>query len=95
MNTSEAQQTSDRSDLDVIQLVMEDEIANYELTETENLYDEDNDRVYRAFTFNRGVKHHQIVIHPECFIKATSKKIPSSLVVEISNILVCCLYAKK
>ena len=84
----------DIEDLDVIQLVFEDEITNYEITETENLWDDEDDRIYRAFTFNRGVKYHQVVISPEHFIKATTDRTPSSLVVEICNILVCCLYAK-
>ena len=84
----------DIEDLDVIQLVFEDEITNYEITETENLWDDEDDRIYRAFTFNRGVKYHQVVISPECFINATTDRTPSSLVVEICNILVCCLYAK-
>ena len=39
---------SDISDLDVIQLVFEDEITNYEITETENLWDDEDDRIYRA-----------------------------------------------
>ena len=85
----------DMNDLDAIQLIMEDEISNYEIIETENLYDEDEERIYREFVFNRGVKHHKIVIHPECFIKAASKKTPSSLIVNISNILVCWIYAKQ
>jgi len=86
---------SDISDLDVIQLVFEDEITNYEITETENLWDDEDDRIYRAFTFNRGVKNYQVVITPECHIKAHTDKMPTSLIVEISNILTCCLYAKK
>ena len=99
MNTSDLKEgyryADDIEHLDIIQLVMENEISNYEITATENLYDEDEERFYRAFTFNRGVKEHQIVIHPECFIKATSKKTPSPLIVEISNALICCLYARK
>ena len=87
--------SNDIRDLDAIQLVFEDEITNYEITETENLLDDDEDMIYRAFTFNRGVKNHQVVITPECHIKAHTNKIPTSLIVEISNILTCCLYAKK
>lgn len=80
--------------LDIIQLAFEDEITNYEITETENLWDDEDDRIYRAFTFNRGVKNYQVVITPEYHIKAHTDKMPTSLIVEISNILVCCLYAK-
>ena len=86
---------NDISDLDAIQLVFEKEIINYEITDTENLWDDEDDRIYRAFTFNRGVRYHQVVISPECFIKATTDRTPSPLVVEIHNILACCLYAKK
>ena len=86
---------NDISDLDVIQRVFEDEITNYEITKTENLWDNVEDMIYRAFTFNRGVKNHQVVITPECHIKAHTDNIPTSLIVEISNILTCCLYEKK
>ena len=85
---------NDISDLDNIQFVFEEEIGNYEIIETENLWDDEDDRIYRAFTFNRGLKKHQIVITPECFIKATTDRTPSSLIVEISNILICCRIAK-
>ena len=86
---------NDISDLDVIQVVFEDEITNYEITKTENLWDYEDDRIYRAFTFNRGVKNYQVVITPECHIKAHTNKMPTSLIVEISNILTRCLYAKR
>ena len=86
---------NDISDLDVIQRIFEDEITNYEITTTENLWDNEEDMIYRAFTFNRGIKNHQVVITPECHIKAHTDKIPTSLIVEISNILTCCLYGKK
>ena len=99
MNTSEYKETeshkSDIQDLDFIQQVLEEGIANYVITQSENLWDTDNDRIYRALTFNRGMRYCKVVITPECFIKATADKAPSSLIVEISNILMCCLYDMK
>lgn len=99
MNTSECKETEshkvDIECLDFIQQAIEDEISNYAITEAENLWDTDEDRIYRALTFNRGIRHCRVVITPECFIKATADKAPSSLIVDISNILICCLYDMK
>jgi len=99
MNTSEYKETEshkiDIEWLDFIQQAIEDEISNYVITEAENLWDTDEDRIYRALTFNRGMRYCKVVITPECFIKATVNKAPSSLITDICNILICCLYDMK
>ena len=87
------QHSYDIIDLKIIQKSIRKEIANYELVKSEYLYDDDEDRVYKAFTFNRGINDYEVVIHPDFLIKASTEATPSSLIVEISNLLVCILYA--
>ena len=74
--------------LDLIEEQLNVDITNYEIIKTENIYDEDEDIVYRAFYFNRGNETYQIAIAPNANIKGCRIDIPSLLVLDIANSLI-------
>ena len=74
--------------LDLIEEQLIEDITNYEIIKTENIYDEDEDIVYRAFYFNRGNETYQIAIAPNANIKGCKIDIPSLLVLDIANSLI-------
>ena len=47
--------------LDMIEESLEEDITSYELINSENIYDDDIDIVYRGYTFNRGNEDYKIV----------------------------------
>ena len=69
-------------------LNFEDLIADYELTKTEDLWDEDFDQVVRAFFFEKGTSKYIISITPDGLIRMPHTKYPSQLSVQIHNIIV-------
>ena len=74
--------------LELIEEQLTEDITNWEIIKTENLYDEDEDLVYRGFYFNRGNETHEVAISPDAIIKGCKIDIPSLLVVDISNSLI-------
>ena len=74
--------------LDMIEESLEEDITSYELINSENIYDDDIDIVYRGYTFNRGNEDYKIAISPTGFIKCVSEDIPNNLIIDISNSLI-------
>tara|TARA_A100001011_G_C13608356_1_gene554963 strand:+ start:214 stop:519 length:306 start_codon:yes stop_codon:yes gene_type:complete len=75
----------DIQNLDIIQDILETEIANFAITEVENLHDEENDTILRVFYFERGTKTHFVVLNPSGHIQSYSEKLPTELAVDIMN----------
>ncbi len=74
--------------LDMIEETLETDITSYELINSENIYDDEIDIVYRGYTFNRGNEDYKIAISPTGLIKCVSTDIPNQLIIEISNSLI-------
>ena len=77
--------------LDYIQENLEEDISNYEIISSENLYDDETDIVYRGYTFNRGNEEYKIAISPSGVIKCVSPDIPNFLIIDIANSLISLL----
>ena len=72
----------------IMTYMVEREIGNYVLEETEDLYDEKNDMMLRAYRWSRGEKEHWIVLSPFGQIRMTYKDTPKNLIVQLHNIAV-------
>ncbi|RNC88844.1 MAG: hypothetical protein ED554_11000 [Synechococcus sp. YX04-3] len=70
--------------LENLQCWLEMDIANYEITFAENINDEEQKCIARHFIFSRGDKEHNIVIHPDGFIRYYDK-MPLDLMADIHN----------
>ena len=55
---------------------------------TEDIFDDEEDIVYRAFYFNRGTETYQIEISPNAEIKGCRIDIPSLLILDIANSII-------
>ena len=77
--------------LDMIEESLEEDITSYELINSENIYDDDIDIVYRGYTFNRGNEEYKIAISPSGVIKCVSPDIPNFLIIDIANSLISLL----
>ena len=77
--------------LDMIEESLEEDITSYELINSENIYDDDIDIVYRGYTFNRGNEEYNIAISPSGLIKCVSPDIPNFLIIDIANSLISLL----
>ena len=71
--------------LDLIEERINDCACSFELVSTENIYDEDEDIVYRSFTFNRGMEEWVFCISPQKEIKFFEFGVPDVLVEDIKN----------
>mgnify|MGYP001180326994 FL=1 len=69
--------------LDLIEERINDCACSFELVATENIYDEDDDTVYRSFTFNHGMKKWIFCISPQKEIKYFEYGVPQVLVDEV------------
>ena len=69
--------------LDLIEQRLGDIVSSFELIKTENIYDEDEDIVYRSFTFNRGIEEWVFCISPNKQIKYFESGVPETLCEEI------------
>ena len=67
-------------------LILEN-IADWSLEESFNLYDEDQDLIYRFFNFSKGTTSCFLVINSEPQIELISKEMDNKLLLHISNIL--------
>ena len=63
-------------------------IADWSLEESFNLYDEDQDLIYRFFNFSKGMLNCYLVINSEPQIELISNDMDNQLLLHISNILV-------
>tara|TARA_B000000609_G_C23980062_1_gene243965 strand:- start:149 stop:478 length:330 start_codon:yes stop_codon:yes gene_type:complete len=81
----------DRSEeifLEIIAEKLEEDISNYEVQVLEEVFDEDSNRVFWVFEFDRGTKIHTLVISPDNTIQAISPRFPQQLLLEITNSLI-------
>ena len=63
-------------------------IADWSLEESFNLYDEKEDLIYRFFNFSKGMTKNYLVINSEPQIELISNEMDNQLLLHISNILV-------
>ena len=63
-------------------------IADWSLEESFNLYDEKEDLIYRFFNFSKGMTKNFLVINSEPQIELISNDLDNKLLLHISNILV-------
>ena len=54
--------------LDILQRYIEDGISYAVIQEAEDVWHEDDERVIRAFTFNKGTREQVVVIGPDGYI---------------------------
>ena len=69
--------------LSLIEQRLVDTVSSFVLIKTENIYDEDEDIVYRSFTFNRGIEEWVFCISPIKQIKYFEYGVPQELVEEV------------
>ncbi len=62
-------------------------IADWSLEESFNLYDEKEDLIYRFFNFSKGMTKNYLVINSEPQIELISNEMDNQLLLHISNIL--------
>ena len=65
---------------------IEQDISNYEIVDSDNLFDEDFDEILLLVRFNRGSENHQIVLTSEGFIRYYDA--PIELLVDVHNSIV-------
>ena len=63
-------------------------IADWSLEESFNLYDEAEDLIYRFFNFSKGITSCYLVINSEPQIELISNDLDNQLLLHISNILI-------
>ena len=63
-------------------------IADWSLEESFNLYDENEDLIYRFFNFSKGMTKNFLVINSEPQIELISNEMDNQLLLHISNILI-------
>ena len=73
----------ERSCLDLIEQRLDDIVGSFVLIKSENIYDEDEDIVYRSFTFNRGIEEWVFCISPNKQIKYFEYGVPQELVDDV------------
>ena len=69
--------------LDLIEQRLNDIVGSFVLIKSENIYDEDEDIVYRSFTFNRGIEEWIFCISPNKQIKYFEYGVPKELIDEV------------
>ena len=69
--------------LDLIEQRLNDIVGSFVLIKSENIYDEDEDIVYRSFTFNRGIEEWVFCISPNKQIKYFEYGVPKELIDEV------------
>ena len=85
---SQDQKQEDLISLNIIQDILERQISAYALENAENLFDVERQEIVRKLEFSRGLRQHMIVLAPDGFIRAISKRFPSTLLQEIHNTFV-------
>jgi hypothetical protein len=75
--------------LDFIQSRLEDSITNYALMKTEDLLDEEENQIVRAFFWEQGTREYILTLTPAARIRMIhTKKFPHNLIQQICNELV-------
>ena len=69
--------------LSLIEQRLNDIVSSFVLIKSENIYDEDEDIVYRSFTFNRGIEEWVFCISPNKQIKYFEYGVPQELVDDV------------
>jgi hypothetical protein len=69
--------------LNLIEQRLEDIVSSFVLIRSENIYDEDEDIVYRSFKFNRGIEEWVFCISPNKEIKFFEYGVPQELVDDV------------
>ena len=77
----------ERSCLDLIESRLDDGLCSFVLIDSENIFDEDSDEVWRHFTFNRGIENYNFVISPNKEIKYFEYGVPKTLCEQIQECL--------
>ena len=85
MNKTRSITQIEKGCLDLIEERLEDCVSSFALIKTENIYDEDEDIVYRSFTFNRGIEEWVFCISPQKEIKFFEFGVPDVLVEDIKD----------
>ena len=88
MNNQREIDDNESNCLDLIEETLIEDITNYEIIKTEDIYDDDEDIVYSEFYFNRGNETYQLAISPNAEIKGCRIDIPSLLILDIANSLI-------
>ncbi len=83
MNETREINKYEESCLSLIEQRLGDTVSSFVLIKTENIYDEDEDIVYRSFTFNRGIEEWVFCISPNKVIKYFEYGVPQELVEEV------------
>tara|TARA_Y100001980_G_C14319286_1_gene140585 strand:- start:287 stop:553 length:267 start_codon:yes stop_codon:yes gene_type:complete len=73
--------------LNLVEKRLDDGLTSYVLVDSENIYDEESDEVWRRFTFEVGIKRHVFVISPNKEIKYFEFGVPQSLCDQILECL--------
>ena len=73
--------------------ILDSVIDSYVLTKKEMLFDEEDDRIIRAYTFNLRGNEYIIVIHPDLYIKSVAYEPPAELMMVVGNMLISLVYA--
>ncbi len=73
--------------------ILDSVIDSYVLTKKEMLFDEEDDRIIRAYTFNLNDNEYIIVIHPDLYIKSVAYEPPAELMMVVGNMLISLVYA--
>lgn len=84
----QSEKEEDLRALDAIQAVLEDNIADYALENSENLYDEDQQEILRKLEFSKGTRSFFLVVSPYGHWHLMNQKFPRLLLMEIHNALV-------
>ena len=72
--------------LDEMRWALEDRIANYAITHTEDLLDEEEECISMLIVFNQGTTDYRLVFTPTGFIRFFDERMPTSLMVDIHNV---------
>ena len=76
--------------LDAIQKRLEEDISYAAITETENLFHEEEERIIRAFTFSRGIRETTVLIGEDGYLyyhHHTGKRVGGKLIPDICSSL--------
>ena len=91
-NTNQIQMNKDLLQvelLDRVQTSIENQIYSYEIEEIEDIFNEDDDEINRAITFNRGTKNDIVIISPEGEFKgAFGDELSPEFLMGLSNALI-------
>lgn len=77
----------DLAPLILMTMKFEELISDFALMSTEDCWDEEYDQVVRAFFFEQGTSEYIVTLSPDGLVRYTHTKYPSSLSVQIHNVI--------